>query len=158
MRYNFTEIENKWQKYWKENNTFQTPDYDESNKMKPKYFVLGMFPYPSGDGLHVGHAENYTAPDIIARYKRMKGFNVMHPMGWDAFGLPTEQYAMKTGIHPKIRTAECVNLFKDEFNALGFSYDWSREINTTDEKYLKWTQWIFLKIFNSYYDENEDKA
>ncbi|MEP7146292.1 MAG: class I tRNA ligase family protein, partial [bacterium] len=158
MKYKFDEIEKKWQKFWKDNNTFITPEYDGSNKMKPKYFVLGMFPYPSGDGLHVGHAENYTAPDIIARYKRMRGFNVMHPMGWDAFGLPTEQYAMKTGIHPKIRTAECIASFKDELIALGFSYDWNREINTTDEKYFKWTQWIFLKIFNSYYDEKENKA
>lgn len=158
MKYKFTEIEKKWQKYWNENKTFKTPDYNESNQMKPKYYVLGMFPYPSGDGLHVGHAENYTAPDIIARYKRMRGYNVMHPMGWDAFGLPTEQYAMKTGIHPKVRTAECVEDFKNDLKSLGLSYDWDREINTTDEKYFKWTQWIFLKIFNSYYDEKFNKA
>lgn len=158
MKYNFTEIESKWQKYWEDNDTFRTPDFTAANKDRAKHYVLGMFPYPSGDGLHVGHAENYTAPDIIARFKRMQGYNVMHPMGWDAFGLPTEQYAMKTGIHPKIRTAECVASFTDELKSLGFSYDWKREINTTDEKYFKWTQWIFLKIFNSYYDEKLDKA
>ncbi len=158
MKYNFREIEKKWQDYWEKNSTFKTAESDESVGKKPKYYVLGMFPYPSGDGLHVGHAEMYTAPDIIARYKRMKGFNVMHPMGWDAFGLPTEQYAMKTGIHPKIRTAECIASFKEDLMSLGISYDWDREINTTDEKYYKWTQWIFLKIFNSYYDENENKA
>lgn len=117
-----------------------------------------MFPYPSGDGLHAGHPEGYTATDIIARFKRMKGFNVIHPMGWDAFGLSTEQYAIKTGIHPRIRTAQCIEKFKEQLKAFGFSYDWEREINTSDEKYFKWTQWIFLKIFNSYYDEVENKA
>lgn len=156
MKYNFTEIEKKWQRYWEENNTFSTPD--EIDKSKPKYYVLDMFPYPSGDGLHVGHPEGYTATDIIARFKRMKGYNVMHPMGWDAFGLQTEQYAIKTGIHPKIRTAECIERFRAQLKALGFSYDWNREINTSDENYFKWTQWIFLKIYNSYYDETEGKA
>ena len=117
-----------------------------------------MFPYPSGDGLHAGHPEGYTATDIIARFKRMKGFNVIHPMGWDAFGLSTEQYAIKTGIHPRIRTAQCIEKFKEQLKAFGFSYDWEREINTSDEKYFKWTQWIFLKIFNSYYDDDENKA
>ncbi len=158
MKYNFTEIEKKWQKYWDDNRTFRTPEINELDKSKPKYYVLGMFPYPSGDGLHAGHPEGYTATDIIARFKRMKGFNVMHPMGWDAFGLSTEQYAIKTGIHPKKRTAECVANFKKQLKAFGFSYDWEREINTSDEKYFKWTQWIFLKIFNSYYDETEDRA
>jgi len=158
LRYNFTEIENKWQQYWDENKTFRTPDIDSSDTSKPKYYVLDMFPYPSGDGLHVGHPEGYTATDIIARFKRMNGFDVMHPMGWDAFGLPTEQYAIKTGIHPKIRTTECIVRFKTQLKALGFSLDWEREINTTDDDYLKWTQWIFLKIFNSYYDDAEDKA
>lgn len=156
MKYNFTEIEKKWQNYWEKNKIFKTPE--DINTGKPKYYVLDMFPYPSGDGLHVGHPEGYTATDIIARYKRMKGFNVMHPMGWDAFGLQTEQYAIKTGIHPKIRTAECVDRFRNQLKALGFSYDWDREINTSDEKYFRWTQWLFLKIYNSYYDENEDKA
>lgn len=158
MKYNFTEIENKWQKYWEDNKTFKTPELSSGKNDKPKFYALDMFPYPSGDGLHVGHPEGYTATDIISRYKRMKGFSVMHPMGWDAFGLSTEQYAMKTGIHPKIRTAECVARFKKQLKAIGFSYDWEREVNTTDEKYYKWTQWIFLKIFNSYYDEIEDKA
>ena len=156
MKYNFTEIEKKWQKYWEENNTFKTPDIVNSDK--PKYYALDMFPYPSGDGLHVGHPEGYIATDIISRFKRNRGFNVLHPMGWDAFGLPAEQYAIKTGIHPKIRMAECVARFKEQLMSLGFSYDWDKEINTTDEKYFKWTQWIFLKIFNSYYDETEKKA
>ncbi len=158
MKYDFTEIEKKWQKYWDENKTFKTPELSSGKNDKPKYYALDMFPYPSGDGLHVGHPEGYTATDIIARYKRMKGFSVIHPMGWDAFGLSTEQYAMKMGIHPKIRTAECVARFKQQLKAIGFSYDWEREINTTDEKYYKWTQWIFLKIFNSYYDEGEGRA
>lgn len=158
MRYNFTEIEKKWQSYWSENKTFRTQDFDGSNSDKPKYYVLGMFPYPSGVGLHVGHAENYTAPDIIARYKRLKGFSVMHPMGWDAFGLPTEQYAMKTGIHPRIRTEECITSYKNDLNSLGLSYDWEREIDTSDESYFRWTQWMFLKIFNSFYDEKTEKA
>ncbi|MEO8211067.1 MAG: leucine--tRNA ligase, partial [bacterium] len=158
MKYNFSEIEKKWQKYWDENKTFKTPDINELDKSKPKYYVLDMLPYTSGDGLHVGHPEGYTATDIIARFKRMKGFNVMHPIGWDAFGLQTEQYAIKTGIHPKIRTAESVDRFKNQLKSLGFSYDWDREIDTSDENYFKWTQWIFLKIFNSYYDEAENKA
>jgi len=158
LKYNFTEIEKKWQKYWDENKTFKTPDINQLDKSKPKYYVLDMLPYTSGDGLHVGHPEGYTATDIIARFKRMKGFNVMHPLGWDAFGLQTEQYAIKTGIHPKIRTAESVDKFKSQLKSLGFSYDWDREIDTSDEKYFKWTQWIFLKIFNSYYDEKENKA
>lgn len=158
MKYNFTEIEEKWQKYWDENKTFKTPDISDLDLSKPKYYVLDMLPYTSGDGMHVGHPEGYTATDIIARYKRMKGFNVMHPLGWDAFGLPTEQYAIKTGIHPKIRTAESVDRFRNQLKSLGLSYDWDREVDTSDENYFKWTQWIFLKIFNSYYDEAENKA
>lgn len=158
MKYNFTEIEKKWQRYWEKNKTFKTPDINELDKSKPKYYVLDMLPYTSGEGLHAGHPEGYTATDIIARYKRMKGFNVMHPMGWDAFGLQTEQYAIKTGIHPKFRTAESVDRFRSQLKSFGFSYDWDREIDTSDENYFKWTQWIFLKIFNSYYDENENKA
>ena len=141
--YNPSAIETKWQKYWLENKTFKTP----TDTSKPKYYVLDMFPYPSGAGLHVGHPEGYTATDIIARYKRMKGFNVLHPMGWDAFGLPAEQYAVKTGTHPKITTEKNVNKFREQLQAIGFSYDWDREINTTDPNYFKWTQWIFLKLY-----------
>jgi leucyl-tRNA synthetase len=158
LKYNFTEIEKKWQKYWDENKTFKTPDISELDKSNPEFYSLDMFPYPSGDGLHVGHPEGFIATDIIARYKRNRKYNVMHPMGWDAFGLPAEQYAFKTGIHPKIRTEECIVRFRSQLKSLGFSFDWDREINTTDEKYFKWTQWIFLKIFNSYYDEIENKA
>lgn len=158
MKYNFTEIEKKWQKYWDDDKTFRTPDINELDESKPKYYVLDMLPYPSGDGLHAGHPEGYTATDIIARFKIMNGFNVMHPMGWDAFGLPTEQYAMKTGIHPKLRSEECIAKFKKQLKSFGFSYDWDREINTSDESFFKWTQWIFLKVFNSYYDNIEKKA
>jgi leucyl-tRNA synthetase len=158
LKYNFTEIERKWQRYWDENNVFKTPDLTELDKTKPKYYVIDFFPYPSGEGLHVGHPEGYIATDIVARFKRMKGFNVMHPMGWDAFGLPAEQYAIKTGIHPRDRMKESIDRFKQQLKAIGFSYDWDREVNTTDESFYKWTQWIFLKIFNSYFDEKENKA
>jgi leucyl-tRNA synthetase len=158
MKHDHTEIENKWQKYWDENKTFKTPDFNKLDKKKPKYYVLDMFPYPSGEGLHVGHPEGYIATDIIARYMRMKGYNVLHPMGWDAFGLQTEQFAVKTGTHPKNRTEECISRFRTQLKSLGFSYDWDREVNTSDEKYFKWTQWIFLKLLNSYYDDKEDKA
>jgi leucyl-tRNA synthetase len=144
LAYNHKVVEPKWQKYWSENETFKTGTDSE----KPKYYVLDMFPYPSGSGLHVGHALGYVATDIVARYKRMKGFNVLHPMGWDAFGLPAEQYAIKTGTHPKITTAENISNFKRQINQLGFSYDWSKEINTTDPNYYKWTQWIFLQLYN----------
>ena len=143
--YPFKDIENKWQNYWEKNKTFQVPK--DIDKSKPKYYVLDMFPYPSGDGLHVGHPEGYTASDIIARYKRMQGFNVLHPMGWDAFGLPAEQYAIKTGTHPKITTEKNINRFKKQLKSFGFSYDWDLEINTTDPDYYKWTQWIFLQMF-----------
>ena len=145
MSYNHKSIESKWQKFWLENQTFRSEDVSSS---KPKYYVLDMFPYPSGAGLHVGHALGYVATDIVARYKRMKGFNVLHPMGWDAFGLPAEQYAIKTGTHPKVTTQQNVENFKKQINSLGFSYDWSREINTTDPGYYKWTQWIFMQLFN----------
>ena len=145
MSYNHKSIENKWQKFWSENHTFKTEDISSN---KPKYYVLDMFPYPSGAGLHVGHALGYVATDIVARYKRMKGFNVLHPMGWDAFGLPAEQYAIKTGTHPKETTHQNVSNFKKQINSLGFSYDWSREINTTDPDYYKWTQWIFMQLYN----------
>ena len=143
MSYNHKKIEPKWQKYWAKNSTFVT-----SEDSKPKYYVLDMFPYPSGSGLHVGHALGYVATDIVARFKRMKGFNVLHPMGWDAFGLPAEQYAIKTGTHPSITTSQNIQNFKRQINQLGFSYDWSREINTTDPEYYKWTQWIFLQLYN----------
>ena len=143
MKYNFTEIEKKWQKFWEENKTFAaTEDFS-----KTKYYVLDFFPYPSSDGLHVGHPEGYTATDIIARYKRMKGFNVLHPMGWDAFGLPAEQYAIKTGIHPRITTQKSIDNFKRQLKSIGLSYDWDREIATMDPKYYKWTQWIFMQLY-----------
>lgn len=154
MSYPFQELEARWQKYWEENQTFRT---DES-RPGPTYFVLDMFPYPSGQGLHVGHPEGYTATDIMARFKRMKGYSVLHPMGWDAFGLPAERYAMQTGIHPAETTKKNIDNFRRQLKSLGFSYDWAREINTTHPDYYKWTQWIFLKIYNSYYDEEEKKA
>ncbi len=141
--YNFSEIEKKWQKYWLENKTFKT----ENDAPGEKFYCLDMFPYPSGAGLHVGHPEGYTATDILCRYKRMKGFNVLHPMGWDAFGLPAEQYAVETGTHPAITTKKNVDRFREQIRALGFSYDWDREVNTTDPKYYKWTQWIFEKLY-----------
>jgi leucyl-tRNA synthetase len=143
--YPFKEIELKWQRYWDENKTFKTPN--PVDRSKPKYYVLDMFPYPSGDGLHVGHPEGYTASDIIARYKRMNGFNVLHPIGWDAFGLPAEQYAIRTGTHPKITTEKNIERFREQLKSLGFSYDWDREINTTDPGYYRWTQWIFKQFF-----------
>ena len=144
MEYNHNEIEKRWQKYWKENETFKTDVWDFS---KPKYYVLDMFPYPSGQGLHVGHPEGYTATDIIARMKRMQGYNVLHPMGWDAFGLPAEQYAIKTGNHPNGFTERNIKTFTRQLNMLGFSYDWSKEVSTSDPKYYKWTQWIFKQLF-----------
>lgn len=153
--YNFNEIEKKWQNYWEENRTFAAVDCDTK---KPKYYILDMFPYPSGHGLHVGHPEGYTASDIVARYKRMTGFNVLHPIGWDAFGLPAEQYAIQTGTHPAKTTQENIKNMRRQIKSLGFSYDWDRQVDTTDPKYYKWTQWIFLKLFNSYFDEIEQKA
>ncbi len=145
--YPFDEIEKKWQAYWLTHKTFRSPDPDECSPQKPKYYVLDMFPYPSGSGLHVGHPEGYTATDIIARYKRMRGFNVLHPMGWDAFGLPAEQYAIETGTHPSITTKKNVETFRRQIQMLGFSYDWDREVDTTDPDYFKWTQWIFLQLY-----------
>ncbi|KAF7840596.1 leucine--tRNA ligase, chloroplastic/mitochondrial [Senna tora] len=143
--YPFHEIEPKWQRFWEENRTFRTPD-DDIDTSKPKYYVLDMFPYPSGAGLHVGHPLGYTATDILARYKRMQGYNVLHPMGWDAFGLPAEQYAIETGTHPKITTVRNINRFRSQLKSLGFSYDWDREISTIEPDYYKWTQWIFLQL------------
>jgi leucyl-tRNA synthetase len=153
--YIFSEIEKKWQRYWEKNKTFKTTD-DTSNKNK--YYILDMFPYPSGAGLHVGHPEGYTATDIISRYKRMNGFNVLHPMGWDAFGLPAEQYAIQTGTHPSDTTRKNCDTFRRQIKELGLSYDWDREINTTDPGYFKWTQWIFIRLFNTWFDPETGKG
>ncbi|MCX8050929.1 MAG: leucine--tRNA ligase [Chlorobi bacterium] len=152
--YPFDRIEPKWQQYWDEHGTFTTVE----DTAKPKFYVLDMFPYPSGAGLHIGHPEGYTATDIVARYMRMRGYNVLHPMGWDAFGLPTERYSMTTGIHPRIATAENIATFKRQLKMLGFSYDWSREINTTEPRYYRWTQWMFRLIYNSWYDHQQQRA
>src|SRR6266550_1488627 len=158
--YPFDQIEPKWQAIWDERQFFHGPNPCEKgfDSAKPKFYVLDMFPYPSGAGLHVGHPEGYTATDIVARYKRMRGFNVLHPMGWDAFGLPAEQYAIKTGQHPAITTRENVAKFKSQLKRIGFSYDWQREINTTDPPYYKWTQWIFLQIYNSWFNPATNRA
>ncbi len=158
--YPFDQIEPKWQAIWNERQLFHGPNPCEKgfDSAKPKFYVLDMFPYPSGAGLHVGHPEGYTATDIVARYKRMRGFNVLHPMGWDAFGLPAEQYAIKTGQHPAITTRENVAKFKSQLKRIGFSYDWQREINTTDPPYYKWTQWIFLQIYNSWFNPETNRA
>lgn len=154
MDYKFWEIEPKWQEFWDKNKTFKTKD----DFSKPKYYILDMFPYPSGAGLHVGHPEGYTATDIISRYKRMNGFNVLHPMGWDAFGLPAEQYAMQTGTHPAITTQKNCDNFRRQIKSLGLSYDWDREINTTDPAYFKWTQWIFIQLYNTWFDQKSQKG
>ncbi len=158
-QYDFNGIEAKWQDHWLNNKTFRALDgSDPETQNKPKYYILDMFPYPSGAGLHVGHPEGYTASDIVSRYKRMRGFNVLHPMGWDAFGLPAEQYAVQTGTHPAVTTKKNINNMRRQIQSLGFSYDWDREVNTTDVGYVKWTQWIFLKMFNSWFDEDQQKA
>ena len=145
--YPFDVIEAKWQDHWVKSKTFRSPDPGEPGSEKPKYYILDMFPYPSGSGLHVGHLEGYTATDMIARYKRMRGFNVLHPMGWDAFGLPAEQYAIETGTHPRVTTEKNINTFRKQIRQVGFSYDWDREVNTTDPEYYHWTQWIFMKLY-----------
>ena len=154
MEYNFGEIEKKWQQYWKENKTYHV----EINNDKPKYYVLDMFPYPSGAGLHVGHPLGYIASDIYARYKRHKGFNVLHPMGFDAFGLPAEQYAIKTGTHPAVTTAKNIKRYEEQLGKIGFSFDWDRKVVTSDPSYYKWTQWVFTKLFTSWYNKATDKA
>ena len=159
-QYPFDEIEAKWQNLWDHEKTFRAsnpgdPDFDPK---KPKYYALDMFPYPSGQGLHVGHPEGYTATDIICRFKRKQGFNVLHPMGWDAFGLPAEQYAIEHGVHPRETTEKNIAHFKGQLKRIGFSYDWEREINTTDPSYYRWTQWIFLKLYNSYFDTQSKAA
>ncbi|GAA4965618.1 leucine--tRNA ligase [Algibacter aquimarinus] len=154
MKYNFNDIEAKWQKYWAENQTFKA----ENKSDKPKYYVLDMFPYPSGAGLHVGHPLGYIASDIYARYKRHQGFNVLHPQGYDSFGLPAEQYAIQTGQHPAITTAENIKTYRRQLDQIGFSFDWSREVRTSDPNYYKWTQWIFIQLFNSWYCKDHEKA
>ena len=170
-QYPFDLIEAKWQAFWERQQTFrawnpgeQIPDEHPfaqrhtGGEFPPKYYVLDMFPYPSGAGLHVGHPEGYTATDILSRYRRARGFNVMHPMGWDAFGLPAEQYAIKTGQHPRVTTEANINNFRRQIKSLGFSYDWTREVDTTDPKYFKWSQWIFLKLYNSWFNPAVNKA
>jgi leucyl-tRNA synthetase len=152
--YEFRRIEKEWQRYWADKGTFST----QEDRNKPKYYVLDMFPYPSGSGLHVGHPLGYIASDIVSRYKRHKGFNVLHPMGWDAFGLPAEQYAIQTGQHPAITTKENIKRYREQMDNIGFSFDWSKEVKTSDPSYYKWTQWIFIQLFNSWYDLKSDKA
>jgi leucyl-tRNA synthetase len=154
MEYNFREIEQKWQQRWAAEKTFAATDGGE----KPKYYVLDMFPYPSGAGLHVGHPLGYIASDIVARYKRHNGFNVLHPMGYDSFGLPAEQYAIQTGQHPAVTTAQNIKRYRQQLDRIGFSFDWDREVQTSDPAFYKWTQWIFIKLFNSWYDKSSDKA
>ncbi len=157
--YNPAAIERRWQQFWETNKTFRTPDPGTPEAAgKPKYYILDMFPYPSGSGLHVGHPEGYTATDILARFKRMNGFHVLHPMGWDAFGLPAEQHAIATGEHPSVNTQNNINTFRRQIKSLGFSYDWDREVDTTDPAYVKWTQWIFLTIYDTWYDPEQKKG
>jgi leucyl-tRNA synthetase len=152
--YNFREVEQKWQSFWESSQQFQA-SVDPS---KPKFYSLDMFPYPSGAGLHVGHPLGYIASDIVTRYKRLKGFNVLHPMGYDSFGLPAEQYAIQTGQHPAITTEENISRYTEQLKRIGFAFDWSKEVRTSNPDYYKWTQWIFMQLFDSYYDMGENKA
>ena len=154
MEYDFRKIEQDWQQQWKKKQAYKVLN----DSAKPKYYVLDMFPYPSGAGLHVGHPLGYIASDIFSRYKRLKGFNVLHPMGFDSFGLPAEQYALETGQHPASTTQKNIATFKSQLDKIGFCYDWSREVQTSDPKFYKWTQWIFLQLFNSYFCHTEKKA
>ena len=154
MEYDFNRIEQKWQDRWREWQTYKVVE----DTSKPKFYVLDMFPYPSGAGLHVGHPLGYIASDIYARYKRHKGFNVLHPMGYDSFGLPAEQYAIQTGQHPATTTENNINRYREQLDKIGFSFDWSREIRTSEPNYYKWTQWIFKQLFNSYYCNIDNKA
>jgi leucyl-tRNA synthetase len=154
MEYDFRSIEPKWQKYWRENKTYKT----EKDITRPKYYVLDMFPYPSGAGLHVGHPLGYIASDIYSRFKKQKGFNVLHPMGYDAYGLPAEQYAIQTGQHPAITTENNIARYREQLDKIGFSYDWDREVRTCDPGYYKWTQWTFIKLFEHYFDNKQGKA
>ncbi|MEM9700886.1 MAG: class I tRNA ligase family protein, partial [Planctomycetota bacterium] len=155
-RYDPARIEPKWQAYWDEHGTFAAPSNPPADA--EKLYVLDMFPYPSGNGLHVGHPEGYTATDIVARIARMRGKAVLHPMGWDAFGLPAEQHAVKTGVHPRETTAKNIDTFRRQLKSLGFSYDWSRELSTTDPDYFRWTQWIFLELYDTWYDVEAKKG
>src|SRR5262245_3787984 len=172
-QYPFHLIEPKWQRHWAKEETFRAWNPGEpvpithpfaqrhqgaTPEHLPKFYILDMFPYPSGAGLHVGHPEGYTATDILARFKRARGLHVLHPMGWDAFGLPAEQYAIKTGQHPRKTTEQNVATFKRQITSLGFSYDWSREVDTTDPNYFRWTQWIFLKLYNSWFNPKSNRA
>ncbi|MBU3927890.1 MAG: class I tRNA ligase family protein, partial [Bacteroidetes bacterium] len=154
MGYDFDRIEKKWQNYWSEHKTFKA----DINHDKPKYYVLDMFPYPSGAGLHVGHPLGYIASDIYSRFKRHQGFNVLHPMGYDAYGLPAEQYAIQTGTHPEITTEKNILRYREQLDKIGFSFDWDREVRTSDPEYYKWTQWTFIRLFNSWYNKKTDKA
>ena len=154
MEYDFRKIEANWKKYWIDQQVYKV----SNDTSKPKCYVLDMFPYPSGAGLHVGHPLGYIASDIYARYKRLNGYNVLHPMGFDAFGLPAEQYAIETGQHPAVTTEKNIARYREQLDNIGFCYDWSREVRTSDPKYYKWTQWIFLQLFHSWYDRKENKA
>ncbi|TNE97896.1 MAG: leucine--tRNA ligase, partial [Bacteroidetes bacterium] len=154
MEYNFQEIEKKWREFWAQNQTYRVSE----DTSRPKYYVLDMFPYPSGAGLHVGHPLGYIASDIFSRYKRLKGFNVLHPMGYDSFGLPAEQYAIQTGQHPEKTTRENIARYRDQLDKIGFCFDWSREVRTSSPDYYKWTQWIFKQLYNAYYDNDQNKA
>src|SRR3954463_3473538 len=154
MEYNFRDIEKKWQQRWNRENVYRV----SNDSSKPKCYVLDMFPYPSGAGLHVGHPLGYIASDIYARFKRLKGFNVLHPMGFDAFGLPAEQYALETGQHPVVTTEKNIARYREQLDNIGFCYDWSRAVRTSDPQYYKWTQWIFLQIFKSWYNRKTGKA
>jgi len=154
MEYRFREIEKKWQEWWNENKVYKV----SNDSAKPKFYVLDMFPYPSGTGLHVGHPLGYIASDIYARFKRLKGFNVLHPMGYDAFGLPAEQYAIDHGIHPAVSTENNIQNFRKQLDNIGFCFDWDREVRTSDPHYYKWTQWIFLQLFKSFYNRKTNRA
>ncbi len=154
MEYNFREIEKKWITFWADNKSYKTTE----DTSKEKYYVLDMFPYPSRSGLHVGHPLGYIASDIIARYKKLEGFNVLHPMGYDSFGLPAEQYAIQTGQHPALTTHKNIERYRDQLNQMGFCYDWDREVKTSSPEYYKWTQWIFIQLFESYYCKDADQA
>ena len=154
MEYNFRDIEKKWQQRWVDNKTYRVTE----DPTKKKFYVLNMFPYPSGAGLHVGHPLGYIASDIYARYKRQQGYNVLNPMGYDAYGLPAEQYAIQTGQHPEKTTVENINRYRSQLDKIGFCFDWDREIRTCDAEYYQWTQWAFIKMFGSYYDNNQGKA
>ena len=154
MDYNFSEIEKKWQAFWANQKSFAA----EENSNKPKYYVLDMFPYPSGAGLHVGHPLGYIASDIVSRYQRHRGFNVLHPMGYDSFGLPAEQYAIQTGQHPAVTTEQNIKRYRQQLDRIGFAFDWSREVRTSDPSFYRWTQWIFLQMFDAWYDYDEEQA